>query len=214
MRQSGREALGSSRYHQQGDLPDQFAQGRAHFAELNGNFIQGIGTRHQPDQQVSPDEILLPVPEPLANQALGPVAIHRPAQESLRDNHRHSCDGQAIALDADRKPPGPTPVGAAKQDFDVAPAETLSAAKICRYNRFDTRGRAWLQTPSRARPLARRARITARPPRVLMRTRKPWVLLRRTTEGWKVRFMMTLILDFSRENDPTLDAIHIDLSIA
>jgi hypothetical protein len=31
--------------------------------------------------------------------------------------------------------------------------------------------------------LARRARITARPPRVRMRTRKPWVRLRRTFEG-------------------------------
>lgn len=30
----------------------------------------------------------------------------------------------------------------------------------------------------RARPLARRAFITARPPRVLMRARKPWVRLR------------------------------------
>lgn len=39
------------------------------------------------------------------------------------------------------------------------------------------------QTPSRVRPLARRARITALPPRVLMRTRKPCVRLRLTTEG-------------------------------
>jgi len=38
--------------------------------------------------------------------------------------------------------------------------------------------------PRRLRPLARRARITARPPRVFMRTRKPCVRLRRTTEGW------------------------------
>lgn len=40
------------------------------------------------------------------------------------------------------------------------------------------------QTARRWRPLARRARITLRPPRVRMRTRKPWVRLRRTTEGW------------------------------
>jgi hypothetical protein len=32
--------------------------------------------------------------------------------------------------------------------------------------------------------LARRARMTARPPRVRMRTRKPCVRLRRTLEGW------------------------------
>jgi hypothetical protein len=44
-------------------------------------------------------------------------------------------------------------------------------------------GRPGLQTLSRARPFERRARITARPPRVRMRTRKPWVRLRRVTEG-------------------------------
>jgi len=35
-----------------------------------------------------------------------------------------------------------------------------------------------IQADSRARPLARRALITARPPRVCMRARKPWVRLR------------------------------------
>src|SRR5699024_10448223 len=46
------------------------------------------------------------------------------------------------------------------------------------------------QTDSRLRPLARRALMTARPPRVFMRTRKPCVRLRRVTEGWNVRFMV------------------------
>ena len=39
------------------------------------------------------------------------------------------------------------------------------------------------------RPLARRARMTLRPPRVFIRTKKPWVRLRRVTEGWNVRFI-------------------------
>ena len=39
-------------------------------------------------------------------------------------------------------------------------------------------------TASRLRPLARRALMTARPPRVFMRTRKPWVRARRILEGW------------------------------
>ena len=46
------------------------------------------------------------------------------------------------------------------------------------------------QTARRLRPLARRALITLRPPAVFMRTRKPWVRLRRVTEGWYVRFML------------------------
>src|SRR5690606_32977233 len=45
------------------------------------------------------------------------------------------------------------------------------------------------QTARRLRPLARRALMTARPPRVFMRTRKPWVRARRVLEGWYVRFM-------------------------
>ena len=36
----------------------------------------------------------------------------------------------------------------------------------------------WNQTARRLRPLARRALITARPPRVFMRARKPWVRAR------------------------------------
>jgi hypothetical protein len=32
--------------------------------------------------------------------------------------------------------------------------------------------------------------MTARPPRVFMRVRKPWVRARLTLEGWYVRFMV------------------------
>jgi hypothetical protein len=38
--------------------------------------------------------------------------------------------------------------------------------------------------PSRRRPLARRLRSTARPPRVPLRTRKPCRRARRVLEGW------------------------------
>jgi len=39
------------------------------------------------------------------------------------------------------------------------------------------------QTARRLRPFARRALMTLRPPAVFMRTRKPWVRLRRVTDG-------------------------------
>jgi hypothetical protein len=42
----------------------------------------------------------------------------------------------------------------------------------------------------RARPFARRALRTARPPLVAERARKPWVLARLRQLGWKVRFMI------------------------
>ena len=41
-----------------------------------------------------------------------------------------------------------------------------------------------LQTAKRARPFARRALITALPPRVFIRSRKPCVRARRVLEGW------------------------------
>jgi hypothetical protein len=46
------------------------------------------------------------------------------------------------------------------------------------------------QGTSRARPFARRAESTLRPPTVFIRARKPCVRLRLTTEGWNVRFMI------------------------
>jgi len=49
--------------------------------------------------------------------------------------------------------------------------------------------RIFFYTASLARPLARRARITARPPRVFMRTKNPCVRFLLITEGWYVRFI-------------------------
>ena len=49
---------------------------------------------------------------------------------------------------------------------------------------FQDRG----QADSRTRPLARRLARMARPARVRIRTRNPWVLERRRLLGWKVFF--------------------------
>ena len=49
------------------------------------------------------------------------------------------------------------------------------------------------QALRRARPRARRALITARPPRVRILARNPWVRLRLISLGWKVRFIYSLI---------------------
>src|SRR5665811_873320 len=45
------------------------------------------------------------------------------------------------------------------------------------------------QAESSVRPLPRRAARIARPARVRMRSRKPWVLARRRLFGWKVRLV-------------------------
>ena len=49
--------------------------------------------------------------------------------------------------------------------------------------------RRWCQAESSARPLRRRAARIARPARVRIRRRKPWVLARRRLFGWKVRLL-------------------------
>ena len=49
--------------------------------------------------------------------------------------------------------------------------------------------RSTVQTDRRLRPLARRAESTARPARVRIRRRNPWVFARRRLFGWKVRLL-------------------------
>src|SRR5690606_12608083 len=50
-------------------------------------------------------------------------------------------------------------------------------------------GSTWDQAESSLRPLRRRAARMARPARVRMRSRKPWVFARRRLFGWKVRLL-------------------------
>ncbi len=45
------------------------------------------------------------------------------------------------------------------------------------------------QAERRSRPLARRVEMMARPARVRMRSRKPWVFARRRLFGWNVRLL-------------------------
>ncbi len=57
------------------------------------------------------------------------------------------------------------------------------------------------QADSSARPLRRRAARMARPARVRMRSRNPWVLARRRLLGWKVRLpLLTVVLPASDTN--------------
>lgn len=54
-------------------------------------------------------------------------------------------------------------------------------------------GAAGGQADSRARPLRRRAATIARPARVRIRSRNPWVLARRRLLGWKVRLPLLTV---------------------
>jgi hypothetical protein len=77
------------------------------------------------------------------------------------------------------------------KEESLAPAGEPSreARRAAQPRRARQSGANDVHTARRARPLARRALITARPPRDFIRTRKPWVRLRRVLDGWYVRFI-------------------------
>ncbi len=99
---------------------------------------------------------------------------------------------------------GPVP-GALPTNMVIAASPTrLLLLKICRYSParvnlnclgndspicFPTISKAFIYGVSRALPLALRALITLRPPRVCIRARNPCVLARFILLGWNVRFM-------------------------
>ena len=66
----------------------------------------------------------------------------------------------------------------------AGPARSGIPCGISVIGMHDTRRARCRQTARRLRPLARRAAMTARPPRDFMRTRNPCVRARLTLEGW------------------------------
>ena len=123
--------------------------------------------------------------EPLAQQvpepAADPVADDRPA------------DG-AADHETDAGWPG---VGTGREVYDEGrdaprvPPRTVAVNSVRRTHacRGRQHGRPARQAESRARPLRRRPARMARPARVRMRRRKPWVFARRRLFGWNVRLL-------------------------
>lgn len=113
-----------------------------------------------------------------------PIADHG-AAHVLRDGESHFGSRCAVP-DHDRQRPAahPDPVGR-------EPSEGAATPKRSRGGSHDMRPEARPQAERRARPLARRAFSTARPPAVDMRARKPCFFARRRSFGWNVRFTET-----------------------
>ena len=113
-----------------------------------------------------------------------PVPNYRTAHV-LRDGETHFGSRCAVS-DHDRQRPAahPDPVGG-------EPPEGAATPKRSRGGSHDVRPEARPQAERRARPLARRAFSTARPPAVDMRARKPCFFARRRSFGWNVRFTET-----------------------
>lgn len=133
-------------------------------------------------------------PEPLAQLPLQPVSVDRSWKNTLGNDKTDSGHAQRVGSEQDRETRAPDRPDSCQQRGNIGSMQTLPAGIAP----------ALGQTLRRARPLARRARITARPPRVRMRTRKPWVRFLRTTEGWNVRFIEIVP---QGEQNPQLDDI-------
>jgi len=113
-------------------------------------------------------------PEYLANRALdqgtrGSASHHLPAHHYAEPRLRSeriipTQDNKKNALYSPRESAGV---------LRLAAQPRLAGQRLARF----------IQTARRARPLARRALITARPPRVFMRSRKPCVRARRVFDG-------------------------------
>src|SRR5690349_17430431 len=115
-------------------------------------------------------------PEHLADEALCPVTIDRPWRNALGGDNADSGMGKAV---------GPHEYHEMAPHARSALCQRLGELRPAREPRGARQAGVELlaQTLRRARPLERRARMTARPLRVRMRERNPCVRARRTLDG-------------------------------
>lgn len=128
-------------------------------------------------------EFPLVAPEAFAHDPLDPVARHGGLGDLAGDGQAQAGVSQIVGSGQHGE--------AAIAGFDWLGedgGESVSASQPGATREARGAGQG-IQGDRRARPLARRAFRTRRPPRVAMRARKPWVRLRWMMLGWKVRFM-------------------------
>jgi len=118
-----------------------------------------------------------------------PVAHHSGAN---RATHNESYPGWLVALKPREKvtgqarAPGAGAATDGEREVRTVPHPGFTGKHVRASCRGAPRSR---QADRRARPLWRRAASTARPARVRMRSRKPWVFALRRLFGWNVRLL-------------------------
>ena len=118
-----------------------------------------------------------PVADQVAKAAADPVALDRTTDRGADDEtHPHRRPVTGSDVHGQQRRTGTS--AAAYRDLEIA---TPTHPRRGRQHRG--------QAESRSRPLRRRAARMARPARVRIRSRKPWVLARRRLFGWKVRLL-------------------------
>ncbi len=126
----------------------------------------------------------------MAKAALHTVADHRVAHGLAHDETRTwrgdalPCPVRVPVVQMDDESPASGPSSATYRGREVlAPPQPVLGGQ----HRFTPE--PVTQADRRVRPLVRRDAMMARPARVRMRSRKPWVFARRRLFGWKVRLL-------------------------
>ena len=126
--------------------------------------------------------------ESLANLSLQCISLHCSLYKAFWHCDAEPCETQSVWL------PGSVETSYGTSSFTAQRIHIVACrhetARAREPARTAPEGRTNRQALRRARPLARRALMTARPPRVRIRARNPWVRLRLTSLGWNVLFMM------------------------
>lgn len=131
-------------------------------------------------ERVLPEDVLrLAAPEGLADETLEAVPIVGLA-DLARDGDAKTRDRRAAAEDEQRE----ARAGSADPLLEQARVESRAGEARRPPEGGVVLPRRDRQSARRLRPLERRRRSTARPPRLFIRTRKPWVRRRWRLFGW------------------------------
>jgi len=114
----------------------------------------------------------------LARHAFTVIAGHCPRHYALVDYDAQARLDDSVRLGINLEQPAVDPAFVSEDG-----CKRMRTVKTVRPGKRVDLLAAANQTPRRVRPLARRARTTARPPRVFMRTRNPCVRLRLVVDG-------------------------------
>ena len=131
-----------------------------------------------PHHNIDSPQTVAQYAERFPHQPLRPVPVDRPRHRFLADNDTEA----RVALAIRHGKHGEVAARCGRPRSERR-RKLLAVLQPRRARQAGFRGDRGAQTLNRARPLARRARNTERPPRVRMRTRNPWVRLRRVTDG-------------------------------
>ena len=124
------------------------------------------------------------VPQPPLHPVPADGVAHGPGDDEARPRRRRVVGGERRTAGVHHQ------AGASGSD---ALAQRVAEVSRIAQPRLGRQHREPAQPARRPRPRRRRAEMIARPARVRMRRRKPWVRLRRRLLGWKVRLLTRVL---------------------